>query len=122
MANMEDRWKFGIRGILDAANVESNKISGRRYDPITGHDAIITTVGSDFKVLIGDSGDRISNDPPPFYLSSLAHLSSFLFLILPYKIKQVRTYIISIKLRISLLKNVKSFLFLCISKVVFHCY
>lgn len=57
--------KFGIRGILDAANVESNKISGRRYDPITGHDAIITTVGSDFKVLIGDSGDRISNDPPP---------------------------------------------------------
>lgn len=120
--NKEDRWKFGIRGILDAANVESNKISGRRYDPITGHDAIITTVGSDFKVLIGDSGDRISNDPPPPYLSSLAHLSSFLFLILPYKIKQVRTYIISIKLRISLLKNVKSFLFLCISKVVFHCY
>lgn len=59
-----DRWKFGIRGILDAANVESNKISGRRYDPITGHDAIITTVGSDFKVLIGDSGDCISNDPP----------------------------------------------------------
>lgn len=122
MANMEDRWKFGIRGILDAANIESNKISGRRYDPITGHDAIITTVGSDFKVLIGDSGDGISNDPPPPYLSSLAHLSSFLFLILPYKIKQVRTYIISIKLRISLLKNVKSFLFLCISKVVFHCY
>lgn len=115
----EDKWKFGIRGILDAANVESNKISGRRYDPITGHDAIITTVGSDFKVLIGDSGDCISNDPSiprPF------HFSSFLFLILPYKIKQVRTYIISIKLRISLLKNVKSFLFLCISKVVFHCY
>lgn len=80
--------KFGIRGILDAANVESNKISGRRYDPITGHDAIITTVGSDFKVLIGDSGDGISNDPPPPL--SLVPRPSFL-LPLPYPPVQDQT-------------------------------